>query len=76
MIDQIIFLTHLCTLETTRNLSLVFFMMFLFFTVFSIIHEYENKFIYVSDHRKKCLYLSFDLKPSLVSYDKKHSRYI
>ena len=29
----------------------------------------------ILDHVKKCLYLSFNLKPSLVFYDKKHSRY-
>ena len=38
--------------------------------VFINIHEYANEMVYISDHRKNGLCLSFNLVPSLVFYDK------
>ena len=40
------------------------------FKVFINIHEYANEMIYISDHTKNDLCLSFHLVPSLVFYDK------
>ena len=40
------------------------------FKVFVNIHEYANEMIYISNHRKNGLCLSFILVPSLVFYDK------
>ena len=48
-----------------------FFMIFyLIFKVSINIHEYANGMLYISDHRKNCLCLSFNLVSSLVFYDK------
>ena len=52
---------------------MVFFYDFcLIFKVFINIYEYANKIkcIYISDHTKKDLCLSFNLVPGLVFYDK------
>ena len=48
----------------------VFYDFYLIFKVFINIHEYANGLIYISDHRKNGLCLSFNLVPSLVFYDK------
>ena len=34
--------------------------------VFINIHKYANEIIYISDYRKKGIYISFNLVPSLV----------
>ena len=47
-----------------------FYDFYLIFKVFINIHKYANKMIYISDHRKNGLCLSFNLVPSLVFYDK------
>ena len=51
-------------------LIVVFYDFYLIFKVFINIHEYANGMIYISDHRKNGLCLSFNLVPSLVFYDK------
>ena len=56
--------SSLGTPETTRNMFFYDFTMF--FTVCINIHEYVNYLIYISDHRKKGLCLSFNSKPSIV----------
>ena len=43
--------------------------------VFINILEYANEIIYISDHRKKGMCLSFKLVPYLMLYDKKQFRY-
>ena len=40
------------------------------FMVFTNIHEYANKIIYISDLRRKNMCLSFNMTPILVLYDK------
>ena len=43
---------------------------YLIFKVFIYIHEYANGMIYISDHKKNGLCLSFYLVPRLVFYGK------
>ena len=47
-----------------------FYDFYLIFKVFTNINEYANEMIYISDHRKNGLCLSFNLVTSLVFYDK------
>ena len=56
-------------------LSMLFLLVLLHFLRFSLIREYANEIIYISDYRKKGTYLSFYLVPYLMLYDKQHSRY-
>ena len=49
---------------------MVFKDFYLIFKVFINIHEYANEMIYISDHRKNGMCLSFNLVPSLVVYGK------
>ena len=51
---------------------MVFYVFYLIFKVFINIHEYANGviYMYISDHRKNGLCLSFNLVPSFVFYDK------
>ena len=46
---------------------MVFYDFTSFFKVFINIHEYANKMIYISDHRKKGLCLSFNWTPRISS---------
>ena len=50
------------------------FISFISFLRFSLIREYANEIIYISDHRKKGMCLSFYVVPYLMLYDKQHSR--
>ena len=45
------------------------------FLRFSLIREYANEIVYISDHRKKGMCLNFYVVPYLMLYDKQHSRY-
>ena len=56
-------------------LSMVFLLVLLRFLRFSLIREYANEIIYISDHRKKGVCLSFYVVPYLMLSDKQHSRY-
>ena len=48
----------------------VFFSLTSFLKVIINIREYANEIIYISDHRKKGMCLSFNLVPYLMLYDK------
>ena len=47
-----------------------FYDFYLIFKVFINIYEYANEMIYILDHTKNDMCLSFNLVPSLVFYDK------
>ena len=50
---------------------MVFFMSFTsFLKGFINIREYANEIIYISDHRKKGTFLSFNVVPYFMLYDK------
>ena len=56
-------------------LFVVFLLVLPHFLRFSLIRKYANEIMYISDHRKKGMCLSFYVVPYLMLYDKQHSRY-
>ena len=56
-------------------LFMVFLLVLPHFLRFSLIREYANEIIYISNNRKKGMCISFYVVPYLMLYVKQHSRY-
>ena len=54
-------------------LFILFLLALSHFLRFSLNPEYANEIIYISDHRKKGMCLSFYVVPYVMLYDKQHS---